>query len=149
MRGRLVEWFWPRYLMRLQLYVSWRYNQMKICLGLDGSTARGFAHRAGIGASPQSLCYSYALLHRATLHPQSMVTVLIKAISGLPRLISSEWLGLPRARTQETTVKTPFMIWLPKSYMRISEHSAGHTDPWWFTVGGDKIRKYPGSHPEG
>lgn len=115
--------------MRLQLYVSWRYNQMKICLGLDGSTARGFAHRAGIGASPQSLCYSYALLHRATLHPQSMVTVLIKAISGLPRLISSEWLGLPRARTQETTVKTPFMIWLPKSYMRISEHSAGHTDP--------------------
>ena len=41
MRGRLVEWFWPRYLMRLQLYVSWGYNQMKICLGLDGPLPGG------------------------------------------------------------------------------------------------------------
>ena len=33
MRGCLVGWFWLRYLMRLQLYFSWGYNQMKICLG--------------------------------------------------------------------------------------------------------------------
>ena len=32
MKGCLVGWFWLRYLMRLQLYVSWGYNQMKICL---------------------------------------------------------------------------------------------------------------------
>ena len=41
MRGRLVEWFWHRYLMRLQLYVSWGYNQMKICLELDGPLPGG------------------------------------------------------------------------------------------------------------
>ena len=62
--------------------------------------------------------------------PQSMVTVLIKAISGLPRLISLEWLGLLRVCTQETTVKiTLFVIWLPQSHMTISEHFAGHTVP--------------------
>lgn len=41
MRSHLVEWFWPRYLMRLQLYVSWGYNQIKICLGLDGPLPGG------------------------------------------------------------------------------------------------------------